>query len=72
MAGWAKWEQWQVTQFKNGCVFKTAKLGAKWFKIGAADSPKMHVQDSEHKFWIPTLTDYYGPNDPNLTGEPMP
>lgn len=58
MAGFVKLERWKVTEMRNGCVFKTKKLEAKWFEIGKG--PKTDEVDSEGYFWVPALDYHFG------------
>jgi len=49
----AKYERWKVVSFKDGCIFKTKKIGFAWFIWGKG--PDTNKLDSNNEFWCPTL-----------------
>jgi len=48
-------ERWTVTQWKDGCVYKTKKLPGEeqWFEFG--NLPETNRLDADGKMWVTTI-----------------
>lgn len=52
MACWVKFERWKVTEYRHGSIYKTKRVGSRWFPMGKC--PDTDIQDVNHGFWVST------------------
>lgn len=63
MAGYHKMEKFIITEIRDGCIFKTQKVGFQWFRMDAM--PKCY-EDQGGYIWVNTDDYYFGPKDPRI------
>lgn len=64
MSGFVRLEKYQVLQRKDGCVYKTKKVGSEWFPIKA--QPDTNKEDKDGFLWVVTLDYHFGPTKPSI------
>lgn len=61
MAAYHKMDKFVVTEYRDGCIFKTKNVGSQWFLM--SECPECYV-DQGGFMWVNTDDYYFGPNDP--------
>lgn len=67
MTYWAKMELYEVTQWRDGCIYGTRLLGHQWFPGLATPQPGVVVDNRQ---WVNTTDAVFGPQPPSLEFQP--
>lgn len=61
MPGYHRMDKFIVTEYRDGCVYKTKKVSDQWFKLDECPEAYMIKDDV---MWVNTNDYYFGPDDP--------
>jgi hypothetical protein len=50
------WEVWRITEWKDGCVFKTEYVESRWLPVGSV-MKEMRPDGDENLTWVSLSTD---------------
>ncbi len=53
---------YQITERRNGAIFKTRKIGSDWFN--STNCPESNIPDGQDRMYVATLDEHYGPHPP--------
>jgi hypothetical protein len=62
VSGWTKLEKRQITEKRDGAVYKTKVVGFEWFPIN--NQPPLYVEDKDGFIWVSTSDFYFGKEKP--------
>ena len=65
MAQWVKYEQRKITEYREGCVYKTKVIGHHWFKSGSPEQPQDYHINEDNIQWCPTVDFKFQSENPN-------
>lgn len=60
---WAKFDEFRVTEWRNGAVYRTKKIGSRWFRC--SDFPPTYTPNPEGVMWVNTTEVHFGSTPPN-------